>query len=208
MSFSAKILNFSPTFVISDLKLPKQLTLRKLQEIADYQKSEALGRRAWMVKDDILKQYNVEQPEIPNKWEYLLEVPKKAVTTPTATPTTPASATPAKNGKADLDPNVTPKNSQTTPKPGGPLSTPKASQKITPKNTPGGSLITKFTKKLTDAEKEAQLKRLREEKAERAKRNEALAKQQQEQLRQEKEQKQKPQPPKPSAQPTLIDLTK
>ena len=168
------------------VKLSQQLTLKKLQEIADYQKSEALGRRCWQVKEDVLKSFNVMEPEIPNKWEYLLEVPKKAVptpsTTPSATPSTPSSSTPTKNDKEELDANATPKTS---------IGTPKVSSKAAKAVPSPALLITKFTKVLTEDERQEQLKALRESKPKPA--NPAP----------------NPQPSTPkSNQPTIIDLTK
>ena len=59
----------------------------KITEIADYQKSEVLTRKAWMVKEQFLKQYGILEPAIPNNWEYLLEQPMKKVTV--STPSTP-----------------------------------------------------------------------------------------------------------------------
>ena len=185
------------------MKLSQQLTLKKLQEIADYQKHEGLGRRCWVVKDDILKSFNVMEPEIPNNWEYLLEVPKKAANstpstiTPSNTPSTSTSATPSKKDKEEFDVNATPKtSSQSTPKVSN-AATPKTSQN-TPKvskatKTMASSpalLITKFTKKLTEAEREEQrLKVLRESKPKPAS-------------------KPAPTPKAPgNQQPTIIDLT-
>jgi hypothetical protein len=54
----------------------KKITV-KIQEIAEYQNSEALSRKAWMVKDQFfLKQYGILEPDIPSKWNYILEQEK------------------------------------------------------------------------------------------------------------------------------------
>jgi hypothetical protein len=59
------------------VKIPiKRITI-KIQEIAKYQNSEVLSRKAWMVKDEFLKQYGILEPDIPNKWNYILEQPGK-----------------------------------------------------------------------------------------------------------------------------------
>ena len=170
----------------SGTKLSQQLTLKKLQEIADYQKQE----RCWKVKDDVLKTFNVIEPEIPNKWEYLLEVPKKAanatpsIATPSTTPSTSTSATPSK--KEEVDINATPKTSSPKSKISDTAKTPKTSS--TPKVSKPSPSILMFAKKLTKAEQDEQrLKVIRESKP-------------------------KPAPaPTPKApvkqQPTIIDLT-
>ena len=170
----------------SGSKLSQQLTLKKLQEIADYQKQE----RCWKVKDDVLKTFNVIEPEIPNKWEYLLEVPKKAanstpsISTPSTTPSTSTSATPSK--KEEVDVNATPKTSSPKSKISDTAKTPKTSS--TPKVSKPSPSILMFAKKLTKAEQDEQrLKVIRESKP-------------------------KPAPaPTPKApvkqQPTIIDLT-
>ena len=170
----------------SGTKLSQQLTLKKLQEIADYQKQE----RCWKVKDDVLKTFNVMEPEIPNKWEYLLEVPKKAanatpsIATPSTTPSTSTSATPSKREEVDV--NATPKTSSPKSKISDAAKTPKTSS--TPKVSKPSPSILMFAKKLTKAEQDEQrLKVIRESKP-------------------------KPAPaPTPKApvkqQPTIIDLT-
>ena len=170
----------------SGSKLSQQLTLKKLQEIADYQKQE----RCWKVKDDVLKTFNVMEPEIPNKWEYLLEVPKKAanatpsIATPSTTPSTSTSATPSK--KEEVDINATPKMSSPKSKISDTAKTPKTSS--TSKVSKPSPSILMFAKKLTKAEQDEQrLKVIRESKP-------------------------KPAPaPTPKApvkqQPTIIDLT-
>ena len=170
----------------SGTKLSQQLTLKKLQEIADYQKQE----RCWKVKDDVLKTFNVTEPEIPNKWEYLLEVPKKAanatpsIATPSTTPSTSTSATPSKREEVDV--NATPKTSSPKSKISDAAKTPKTSS--TPKVSKPSPSILMFAKKLTKAEQDEQrLKVIRESKP-------------------------KPAPaPTPKApvkqQPTIIDLT-
>ena len=68
-------------------KLPMTKIVSKITEIAEYQKSEVLTRKAWMVKEQFLKQYGILEPAIPNNWEYLLEQPMKKVTV--STPSTP-----------------------------------------------------------------------------------------------------------------------
>ena len=170
----------------SGTKLSQQLTLKKLQEIADYQKQE----RCWKVKDDVLKTFNVMEPEIPNKWEYLLEVPKKAanatpsIATPSTTPSTSTSATPSKREEVDV--SATPKTSSPKSKISDTAKTPKTSS--TPKVSKPSPSILMFAKKLTKAEQDEQrLKVIRESKP-------------------------KPAPaPTPKApvkqQPTIIDLT-
>ena len=59
------------------VKIPIKRITVKIQEIAEYQNSEALSRKAWMVKDQFLKQYGILEPDIPNKWNYILEQPGK-----------------------------------------------------------------------------------------------------------------------------------
>jgi len=86
-------------------KIPIKKITNKIQEIAEYQKSEGLTRKAWMVKEQFLKQYGIVDPAIPNNWDYILEQPMKkiAVSTPStptvnnqsaSTPKTPASSKP------------------------------------------------------------------------------------------------------------------
>ena len=59
------------------VKIPIKKITVKIQEIAEYQNFEALSRKAWMVKDQFLKQYGILEPDIPNKWNYILEQPGK-----------------------------------------------------------------------------------------------------------------------------------
>ena len=62
------------------VKIPIKKITVKIQEIAEYQNFEALSRKAWMVKDQFLKQYGILEPDIPNKWNYILEQPGKKTT--------------------------------------------------------------------------------------------------------------------------------
>ena len=57
----------------------KSITV-KIQEIAEHRNSETLSRKAWMVKEQFLKQYGILEPDIPNKWNYILEQPGKKTT--------------------------------------------------------------------------------------------------------------------------------
>ena len=59
------------------VKIPIKRIIVKIKEIAEYQIFEALSRKAWMVKDQFLKQYGILEPDIPNKWSYILEQPGK-----------------------------------------------------------------------------------------------------------------------------------
>ena len=116
------------------VKIPIKKITVKIQEIAEYQKSEALSRKAWMVKDQFLKQYGILEPDIPNKWNYTLEQPGKK-TTVAAGGTTPG--TPVCNKGAAGQSKQAP-----APKPER-LDTPKVEK--TPKSVASpASLITKF----------------------------------------------------------------
>merc|ERR1712051_1056450 len=55
------------------VKIPIKRITVKIQEIAEYQNCGALSRKAWMVKEQFLKQYGILEPDIPNKWTYILE---------------------------------------------------------------------------------------------------------------------------------------
>ena len=68
-------------------KIPLTKITIKITEIAEYQKSEVLTRKAWMVKEQVLKQYGIVEPAIPNNWEYILEEPMKKIAV--STPSTP-----------------------------------------------------------------------------------------------------------------------
>lgn len=172
--------------------LPKSKALQKLQDIADYQKSEALSRKCWLVKNDVLVKYGIVEPDIPNKWEYILEQPNKAANTPT----TPVGTTPAKTANEKPSNTETPKSEKVNDKSGNVRERP-----------PPASLITKFTKVLSEEER---LKALKDA-ADKAKtdKEEAAANKEKEKLVQNA---------KPSStaaqgtpkriQPTLIDLTK
>ena len=62
------------------VKIPIKRITVKIQEIAEYQNCGALSRKAWMVKEQFLKQYGILEPDIPNKWNYILEQPGKKTT--------------------------------------------------------------------------------------------------------------------------------
>merc|ERR1719510_784650 len=79
---------FAAFWAQKNQRIPKSKVIQKIQEIADYQRSEALARKCWMVKIDVLKAYGVTEPEIPNKWDYVLDCPNKSITPPT-TPSAP-----------------------------------------------------------------------------------------------------------------------
>ena len=99
-----------------NLPIPKSKILQKIQEIADYQKSETLARKCWMVKIDVLKAYGVTEPEIPNKWDYVLDCPNKSITTPT-TPSAPrGTSTPTANEAESSASTETPKSEKRTGK--------------------------------------------------------------------------------------------
>ena len=83
-----------------NLPIPKSKVLQKIQEIAEYQKSETLARKCWMVKSEFLKKYEVTEPEIPNKWDYVLECPNKSIATPT-TPVAPRGTSTPTAGEAE-----------------------------------------------------------------------------------------------------------
>merc|ERR1712129_179434 len=124
------------------VKIPIKKITVKIQEIAEYQKSEALSRKAWMVKEEFLKQYGILEPDIPNKWNYTLEQPGKK-TTAAAGGTTPG--TPVCNKGAAGQSKQAP-----APKPER-LDTTKAEK--TPKNVASpASLITKFLVKPKDVD--------------------------------------------------------
>lgn len=136
--------------------LPKSKVLQKIQEIADYQRSETLSRKCWLVKDEIFKSFGITKPDVPNKWDYILEQPNK---TSSGTPSmTPVAGTPDAGGSKvpEVGPESTPKSERVSA-PG--VSSAKASP---------ASLITRFTKVLSEEER---LKALKDaaEKAEKAK---------------------------------------
>jgi hypothetical protein len=123
--------------------------LSKIAEISDYKKSSehglSLNRGCWIVKPDVLEKFSIGNLEIPNNWEYILELPTKSVGT--GTPTATVNGTPtvgAGSGESNCD---TPKSDRPAPS----TNLLKAN-KATP-----SSLITKFTKVLTEEERQSQL---------------------------------------------------
>lgn len=122
------------------VKIPIKRITVKIQEIAEYQKSEALSRKAWMVKEEFLKQYGILEPDIPNKWNYTLEQPGKKTTVGGTTPGTPVCNKGAA-GQSKQAPAPKPER----------LDTPKAEKM--PKNVASpASLITKFLVKPKDVD--------------------------------------------------------
>lgn len=118
--------------------IPKTKVLAKIAEIAVYQRSETLGRKCWMVKEDVLQKCGLGEPEVPNRWSYILEQPNKSMT-PTSTPVVSTKSTPAKKEKtAANDAMETPKTA--------------AAEKALMRPSPA-SLITKFTKVLSEEER-------------------------------------------------------
>ncbi len=117
--------------------LSKGKIIAKIQEVADYQRSETLARKCWLVKDTVLEKYGLTDIEIPNKWEYLLEQPNKNSSSVVSTPVT--GTTPAKLESSE----ATPKSEKKAEEFSKPLQ-----QGGTP-----SQLITKFTKVLSEEEK-------------------------------------------------------
>lgn len=115
----------------NQVPLSKGKILAKIQEIAEYKKCEALDRKCWMVKDDVLKSYKMTNVEVPNAWEYTLERPNKSANTTPSTPMTPTASA------VKTDPETTPKADKSGP-----------SKAVTP-----SLLITKFTKVLSEEER-------------------------------------------------------
>jgi len=67
----------------SGMKLPQSKVISKIQEIADYQKAGVLmNKGCWIVKQDWLSKYQIDKVDVPNTWEYLLEVPSRITQTP------------------------------------------------------------------------------------------------------------------------------
>lgn len=122
--------------------IPKTKIVAKIQEIADYSRIEGMARKSWVVKEEILKHYGIEQPEIPNKWEYILDLPsnKSGGTPKTGTPTT--HNTPAKVAYGESG------NSGETPKSEKSGKTENLAKTASP-----ALLITKFTKVLSEEER-------------------------------------------------------
>jgi hypothetical protein len=115
--------------------------LSKIQEISDYKKPSdhgaALSKSCWIVKPDILEKFQLAALEIPNNWEYILELPSKASAAVSGTPTV---------GEGGPEtPCDTPKSDRSAP--GTPASG------IKSKAAPS-SLITKFTKVLSEEERQ------------------------------------------------------
>ena len=94
----------------NNLPIPKSKILQKIQEIAEYQKSETLARKCWMVKMDVLKTYGVTEPEIPNKWDYVLECPNKSIATPTTPVASRGTSTPTASETERSTSTETPKS--------------------------------------------------------------------------------------------------
>ena len=128
-------------------EIPRSKVLSKIQEISDYKKSSehglAVNRSCWIVKQEILAKFQLENLEASNNWEYILELPTKSSAN-NGTPT-------VGEGGADLPAGAngeTPKSDR--PVPGTPGSSLKS--KVAP-----SSLITKFTKVLSEEERQIQL---------------------------------------------------
>ena len=115
--------------------------MSKIQEISDYKKPSehgiALSKSCWIVKQEILDRFELTNMEIPNNWEYILELASKA-TSVTGTPTVGDGG-----GESACD---TPKSDRSAP--GTPASA------LKPKVAPS-SLITKFTKVLSEEERQS-----------------------------------------------------
>lgn len=117
--------------------------MAKIQEISDYKRPSehgiALSKSCWIVKQEILDKFELTNLEIPNNWEYTLELPNK---------TTSVSGTPTVGeGGTEATACDTPKSDRSTP--GTPASA------LKPKVAPA-SLITKFTKVLSEEERQSQ----------------------------------------------------
>ena len=84
--------------------LPKSKIVTRINEIANYEKSETVSRKCWIVKTEILEKYGmVEKDLVPNKWDYVLEQPNKtavAMASPIVNPDAGVNAD--KAGKPDL----------------------------------------------------------------------------------------------------------
>ena len=131
-------------------EIPRSKILAKIQEISDYKKpiehGLAFNRICWAVKPEILEKFSLTTLEIPNTWEYILEIPtKNSVSgTPSAT-ATPSAAEGNGNGDPTCD---TPKSDRPAPSASGSS----FKGKVAP-----SSLITKFTKVLSEEERQSQL---------------------------------------------------
>ena len=123
-------------------EIPRSKVLSKMQEICDYKKQSehglALNKCCWIVKPDFLEKFQLQNLEIPNNWEYILELPSR--NSVSGTPTVNEG-----NGEPTCE---TPKSDR--PAPSAPGSSLKS--KVAP-----SSLITKFTKVLSDEERQIQL---------------------------------------------------
>jgi hypothetical protein len=121
-------------------EIPRSKVLSKIQEISDYKKQSehglALNRSCWIVKQDFLEKFQLQNLEIPNNWEYNLELPSR----------NSASGTPTVNEGGAEPTCETPKSDRPA------LSALSSSLKSKP-----SSLITKFTKVLSDEERQSQL---------------------------------------------------
>merc|ERR1719361_236051 len=164
----------------NNLPIPKSKILQKIQEIAEYQKSETLARKCWMVKMDVLKTYGVTEPEIPNKWDYVLECPNKSIATPTTPVASRGTSTPTASETERSTSTETPKSEKDKKTS---TETPKSEKRVKSGNIrekpPPSSLITKFTRVLSEEERLQALK----DAAEKAK----SAKAEEERLKAEKE---------------------
>ena len=88
----------------------------------------------------MLKSYGILEPEIPNKWQYILDQPNKSIVGTPSTP--PVGVTPKATPAKIKDSCDTPK-SDNPKKPG---STPGNNKSGTSERPPPANLITKFTK--------------------------------------------------------------
>lgn len=139
----------------SGSEIPRSKIVQKIQEIADYQKCPEIGpmfnKRCWIVKQDIITKFSIEKLEIPNNWEYILEVPTRvsASGTPIANPLGPNSS------ETGIEPGCeTPKSDRGTPSASAPGS-------CKGKIVAPSSLITKFTKVLSEEERLNQLQAMK-----------------------------------------------